>query len=55
GVADGDACCAEACNVCGGVSCGTIAGTNGAADCCSGVILASGVLCDETAAAPCIM
>lgn len=41
--------------MCGGVSCGTIAGTNGAADCCSGVILASGVLCDETASAPCIM
>ena len=55
GVADGDACCAEACNGCGGLNCGIIAGTNGATDCCSGVILASGVLCDDSAAAPCIM
>ena len=55
GVADGDARCAEACNVCGGVHCGNIAGTNGATDCCSGVILASGLFCDDTGAAPCVM
>eukprot|EP00752_Nemacystus_decipiens_P008767 g7823.t1 len=53
GVADGNICCAEACNgVCGGVGCGDIAGTNGASDCCSATIAAEGVPCGD---APCVM
>ena len=53
---DGNICCAEACNgQCGGVGCGTIAGTNGALDCCSGAILASGVICDTGVESPCII
>ena len=54
GVADGNICCAEACNgQCGGVGCGSIVGTNGASDCCSATIALTGVPCDD--AAPCVM
>eukprot|EP00903_Cladosiphon_okamuranus_P006298 g6176.t1 len=53
GVADGNICCAEACNgVCGGVGCGVVPGTNGPSDCCSATIAATGTPCGE---APCVM
>lgn len=53
---DGTVCCAEACNgQCGGVGCGSIDGTDGATDCCSGTILMSGVSCDDSAESPCII
>lgn len=53
GVADGSVCCAVECNgVCGGMGCGSIAGTNGASDCCSATILATNTPCGE---APCVM
>eukprot|EP00752_Nemacystus_decipiens_P010756 g9573.t1 len=56
GVQDDTVCCAEACNLqCGGVGCGTIVGTNGAEDCCSDTILATGVPCGVGVEAPCIM
>lgn len=56
GVQDGTVCCAEACDgVCGGVGCGGIPFTNGASDCCSATILASGVSCGDGVEAPCIM
>ncbi|CAB1109038.1 unnamed protein product [Ectocarpus sp. CCAP 1310/34] len=56
GVQDGSVCCAEECNgVCGGEGCGSIVGTNGAEDCCSNTILATGVDCEEGVMAPCIM
>lgn len=56
GVQDGTVCCAESCNgICGGVGCGSIAGTNGPSDCCSATILAAGVSCDDGVEAPCIM
>ena len=38
--------------MCGGVGCGAIAGTNGASDCCSATIAATGQLCGT---APCVM
>lgn len=54
GVQDGNVCCAEKCNLqCGGEGCDSIAGTNGASDCCSATILAYGVACGDMA--PCIM
>lgn len=34
---------------------GSIVGTNGASDCCSATILASGVTCDLGVEAPCVM
>lgn len=56
GVQDDTVCCAEACDgVCGGVGCGGIPFTNGASDCCSATILASGVSCGDGVEAPCIM
>lgn len=57
GYEQGVACCPIKCGQCGGAGCESIPGTGGRSDCCSDVILASGVECDEDAGieAPCVM
>lgn len=55
GVADASVCCSEECGQCGGSGCGSITGTGGPSSCCAATILASGVSCDQTGQAPCIM
>lgn len=51
-----DVCCVEGCGVCGGVGC-TPANTSSltAADCCASEIIESGVFCETSGAAPCIV
>eukprot|EP00904_Undaria_pinnatifida_P009763 jgi/Undpi1/5917/HiC_scaffold_2.g01191.m1 len=59
GYQHGVVCCPLACGQCGGSGCENIAGTAGASDCCSDIILAADVDCDPTAivpvVAPCIV
>lgn len=51
-----DVCCVEACGQCGGPGCDPgNSSTLTAADCCSSEIEQSGVLCDVTGTAPCII
>jgi len=53
---DTDVCCPLVCGeICGGVGCGSIPFTNGASDCCSTTIIASGVSCGDGVEAPCII
>lgn len=51
-----DVCCVDGCGVCGGVGC-TPANTSAltAGDCCASEIVESGVFCDVSGAAPCIV
>ena len=51
-----DACCVEACGMCGGPGCNPGANsTLTSADCCATEIIDSGALCTDTGAAPCII
>ena len=52
GFQHGVVCCPLSCGQCGGSGCENIAGTEGASDCCSDVILTGGVMCDSTAVVP---
>ncbi|CAN0033140.1 unnamed protein product, partial [Laminaria digitata] len=53
GVEDNSVCCEAECGTCGGVGCSMKPGGEGY--CCSGTILAGGMMCSTTMAAPCIM
>ena len=46
-------CCSASCGTCGGTGCLNLSG--GPDDCCTAAILASGVTCDDSGAAPCIL
>lgn len=50
---NGAACCSLSCGTCGGRGCGSRPG--GSSECCRGRIKASGVYCDDSGAAPCII
>lgn len=54
---NGVVCCTIGCTQCGGPGCGVagVAAGLGASDCCGGIIKASGVYCDDTNTAPCIV
>ena len=57
GVEAGGVCCVTQCGRCGGVGCSSRAADFGlgADDCCIGTIMDSGMPCDETMEAPCII
>ncbi|CAM9946003.1 unnamed protein product [Ascophyllum nodosum] len=50
----GEICCVKGCGKCGGSGCGAIDGYT-ADECCEGNIESSGVLCEDTGEAPCII
>ncbi|CAM9115958.1 unnamed protein product [Ectocarpus sp. 6 AP-2014] len=51
---DASVCCDAACNVCGGSTCGNVAGLTGA-DCCTGTIITNDELCSVKGSAPCVV
>ena len=53
---EGNICCVEECGVCGGTGCSTAGGDGyDHTHCCVTSIESSGLMCDETGAAPCIL
>lgn len=54
GIQSKNSCCALECGQCGGAGCSTVLGL-GANVCCESAVQTSGVLCDETNKAPCII
>lgn len=54
GIQSKNSCCALACGQCGGAGCSRAGGLT-SADCCEGGVQASGVLCEVSGAAPCII
>ena len=57
GVEASGMCCTLGCGTCGGRGCGRRGAADGltAADCCTSRIRRSGVFCDDTLTAPCII
>lgn len=56
GIRFGDVCCVEKCGTCGGTGCATVGGSyHGADECCAAAIMESGVSCNDSRAAPCML
>ncbi|CAM9635574.1 unnamed protein product [Pylaiella littoralis] len=55
GYQDGQVCCAMRCGLCGGVGCGDVIGTTGAAECCPSTIITSNQTCGAGVVAPCVI